>query len=59
LKLIVAAASVAGNTRTGMFTRLIFRNPFQVGRAAISYAPLHVPFAVGPLMLVMITMAQP
>src|SRR5687767_15974491 len=37
LKLIVAAESVAGNTRTGMFTRLIFRNPFQVGRAAIEY----------------------
>src|SRR5687768_17210648 len=39
LKLIVAAASVAGNTRTGMLTRLIFRNPFQVGRAAIRSPP--------------------
>src|SRR4051794_12620119 len=36
LKLIVAAESVAGKTRTGMFTRLILRNPFHVGRAAIS-----------------------
>src|SRR4051812_44238631 len=36
LKLIVALASVAGNTLTGMFTRLIFKYPFQVGRAAIS-----------------------
>src|SRR5690349_1879297 len=35
LKLIVAAESVAGNTRTGMLTRLIFRKPFQVGRAAM------------------------
>src|SRR6266849_1889919 len=35
LKLIVAAESVAGNTRTGMLTRLILRKPFQVGRAAI------------------------
>src|SRR5688500_394295 len=35
LKLIVAAESVAGNTRTGMLTRLIFKNPFHVGRAAI------------------------
>src|SRR5687768_9460615 len=32
---MVAAESVAGKTRTGMFTRLIFRNPFHVGRAAI------------------------
>src|SRR5918995_834893 len=43
LKLIVAAESVAGNTRTGMLTRLIFRNPFHVGRAAIaalSFSPL-------------------
>src|SRR3954452_20286197 len=37
LKLMVAAESVAGNTLTGMFTRLIFRNPFQVGRAAITH----------------------
>src|SRR5687768_17793786 len=36
LKLTVAAASVAGNTRMGMFTRLILRYPFHVGRAAIS-----------------------
>src|SRR5881392_3009149 len=35
LKLIVAAESVAGNTRTGMLTREILRKPFQVGRAAI------------------------
>src|SRR5688572_9849205 len=35
LKLMVAAASVAGNTRIGMFTRLILRYPFHVGRAAI------------------------
>src|SRR5436190_4445888 len=35
LKLIVAAESVAGNTRTGMFTRLILRKPFQVGLAAM------------------------
>src|SRR3982074_2764203 len=35
LKLMVAAESVAGNTRTGMFTRLILRKPFQVGRAAM------------------------
>jgi hypothetical protein len=33
---MVAAESVAGNTRTGMFTREILRKPFQVGRAAIS-----------------------
>src|SRR4026207_1870726 len=32
---MVAAESVAGNTRTGMLTRLIFRNPFQVGLAAM------------------------
>src|SRR5687768_12389681 len=32
---MVAAASVAGNTRMGMFTRLILRYPFHVGRAAI------------------------
>src|SRR5919205_1214690 len=32
LKLIVAAESVAGNTRMGMLTRLTFRNPFHVGR---------------------------
>src|SRR6476661_10028432 len=35
LKLIVAAESVAGKTRTGMLTRLIFMNPFHVGLAAI------------------------
>src|SRR4029079_13464504 len=35
LKLRVAPASVAGNTLIGMLTRLIFRYPFQVGRAAI------------------------
>src|SRR4030095_15653869 len=35
LKEIVPADSVAGNTLIGMFTRLIFRNPFQVARAAI------------------------
>src|SRR6187431_148017 len=35
LKLIVAAESVAGNTRTGMLTRLILRKPFQVGLAAM------------------------
>src|SRR5690348_9095269 len=35
LKLMVAAESVAGNTLTGMFTRLIFMKPFQVGRAAM------------------------
>src|SRR3954468_617118 len=35
LKLRVAAESVAGNTRIGMFTSEIFRNPFQVGRAAM------------------------
>jgi hypothetical protein len=39
LKLMVAAESVAGNTRTGMFTRLIFRKPFQVGLAAILVSP--------------------
>src|SRR5918999_1744425 len=39
LKLIVAAASVAGNTRTGMLTRLILRKPFQVGRAAMHSPP--------------------
>src|SRR5437762_1262704 len=35
LKLMVAAESVAGNTRTGMFTSEILRKPFQVGRAAM------------------------
>src|SRR4029450_10931378 len=40
LKLIVAAESVAGNTRIGMFTRLILRKPFQVGRAGIQSPPL-------------------
>src|ERR687895_708361 len=39
LKPIVAAASVAGNTRTGMLTRLILRKPFQVGRAAMHSPP--------------------
>src|SRR3982751_259298 len=39
LKLIVAAESVAGNTRTGMLTRLIFMNPFHVGLAAIPSSP--------------------
>src|SRR5437870_2081661 len=33
---IVPLDSVAGNTLIGMFTRLIFRKPFQVGRAAIA-----------------------
>src|SRR5438445_12014244 len=32
---IVPLDSVAGNTLIGMFTRLIFRKPFQVARAAI------------------------
>src|SRR5256885_12263674 len=32
---MVPADSVAGNTLIGMFTRLIFRNPFHVARAAI------------------------
>jgi hypothetical protein len=32
---MVAAESVAGKTRIGMFTRLILRNPFQVGLADI------------------------
>src|SRR4029079_13406280 len=40
LKLIVAAESVAGNTRTGMLTRLIFMNPFHVGLAAIAFLSL-------------------
>ena len=40
LKLMVAAESVAGNTRIGMFTRLIFRKPFQVGRAAMPFSLL-------------------
>src|SRR5918996_6267274 len=35
LKEILAADSVAGNTLTGMLTRLTLRNPFHVGRAAI------------------------
>src|SRR3954463_15923711 len=35
LKLSVAPVSVAGNTLIGMFTRLILRYPFHVGRAAI------------------------
>src|SRR5215831_17459704 len=35
LKEIVADDSVAGNTLIGMFTRLIFRKPFQVALAAI------------------------
>src|SRR5206468_3228268 len=33
---IVPLASVAGNTLIGMFTRLIFRKPFHVARAAIN-----------------------
>src|SRR5438034_6470903 len=37
LKEIVPLDSVAGNTLIGMFTRLIFRKPFQVGRAAMAY----------------------
>src|SRR3954463_7624057 len=36
LKLSVAPVSVAGNTLIGMFTRLILRYPFHVGRAAMS-----------------------
>src|SRR3989442_13461242 len=36
LKAIVPLDSVAGNTLIGMFTRLIFRKPFQVARAAIT-----------------------
>src|SRR6185295_18425242 len=35
LNAIVALDSVAGNTLIGMFTRLIFRKPFHVARAAI------------------------
>src|SRR3954452_19754168 len=35
LKEIVPLDSVAGNTLIGMFTRLIFRKPFQVARTAI------------------------
>ena len=35
LKEMVAADSVAGNTLTGMFTRLTLRKPFQVGRGGI------------------------
>src|SRR3954469_7555404 len=35
LKLMVAAESVAGKTRTGIFTSEILRKPFQVGRAAM------------------------
>ena len=31
----MAADSVAGNTFTGMFTRLTLRKPFQVGRAGM------------------------
>jgi hypothetical protein len=34
-KEIVPLDSVAGNTLIGMFTRLIFRKPFQVARAAM------------------------
>src|SRR5262252_3167361 len=33
---IVPLDSVAGNTLTGMFTRLTFRKPFHVARAAIN-----------------------
>jgi hypothetical protein len=40
LKLMVAAESVAGKTRTGMLTRLIFMNPFHVGLAAMQSSPL-------------------
>src|SRR2546422_5351891 len=43
---IVPLDSVAGNTLIGMFTRLIFRNPFQVARAAIAL-PLSVPTCAG------------
>src|SRR6187549_3395036 len=32
---MAAADSVAGNTLTGMLTRLTFRKPFQVGRAGM------------------------
>src|SRR4029450_13208483 len=32
---IASADSVAGNTFTGMLTRLTFRKPFQVGRGGI------------------------
>src|ERR671911_233270 len=35
LKEMVAADSVAGNTFTGMLTRLTLRKPFHVARAAI------------------------
>src|SRR5215813_13989052 len=35
LKEIASADSVAGNTFTGMLTRLTFRKPFQVGRGGI------------------------
>jgi hypothetical protein len=38
---IVPFDSVAGNTLMGMFTRLIFRNPFQVARAAMVEIELH------------------
>src|SRR4029453_12109510 len=50
LKLIVAAESVAGNTRTGMLTRLIFMNPFPVGLAAMlpSFAVLARAFSSRP-----------
>src|SRR6476620_5138028 len=43
LKLSVAPASVAGNTLIGMFTRLILRYPFHVGRAAISFSRAATP----------------
>ena len=47
LKLSVALASVAGNTLIGMLTRLTFRNPFQVGRAAMSAPPGRTPACPG------------
>src|SRR6185295_13878627 len=36
LKEMVSEDSVAGNTLTGMLTRLTFRNPFQVGRGGMT-----------------------
>jgi hypothetical protein len=39
LKEIEPLDSVAGNTLIGMFTRLIFRKPFQVARALIVVSP--------------------
>src|SRR6266542_3732544 len=52
LKLIVAAESVAGNTRTGMFTRLILRKPFQVGLAAMGTLSVPRPSVPSPKSLV-------